>query len=158
MAQRIVAISRISFNAAGTLNAEINYVKSILPKGDSMIVYDEVGDLVTQVGAILTAKKDCLGMLDVDAHGWPLYCNQLVWNNVDSWGQALMQVAWCDNASLYLDSCNSGCSCYGPGWSSQPQTPTGIGPIAEALRDAMTYDPTTFPIHLTVYGLSLIHI
>jgi len=117
-----------------------------------MITYDEVADLVTQVGDILTARKDCLGMLDVYAHGHPLLCNQLTNSNVDAWGKALMNVSWCDNASLYLNSCNSGCSFYGPGWSSLPQTPTEIGPIAEALRDAMAYDSANFPVHLTVYG------
>jgi hypothetical protein len=152
MAQRIIAISRVSFNSSGTLAQETNNVKNSLPKGDSMIIYDDVGDLVSQVGAILTAKNDCLGMLDVDAHGNPLLCNLLTNSNVDAWGKALMAIAWCDNASLYLDSCNSACSEFGPGWNTRPQTPTSVGPIAGALRDAMEYDSSTFPIHLTVYG------
>lgn len=152
MAQRIIAISRVSFDAVGTLADVTATVKSGLPKGDSMIIYDDIGDLVTQVGAILTAKKDCLGMLEVHAHSCPMLCNLLTNSNVDAWGQALMKLVWCDNASLYVSGCNTGCSEYGPGWNSVPQTPTNIGPIAEALRDAMEYDSSTFPIHLTVYG------
>jgi hypothetical protein len=152
MAQRIIAISRVSFDAVGTLAAVTRTVKNGLPKGDSMIIYNDIGDLVTQVAAILTGRKDCLGMLEVHAHSCPMYCNLLTNSNVDAWGQALMKIVWCDNASLYLAGCNTGCTEDGPGWDSVPQTSTNIGPIAEALRDAMAYDSSTFPIHLTVYG------
>jgi len=115
-----------------------------------MIIYDEVDDLVTQVGAILTAKKDCLGMLEVDAHANPRLCNQLTVSNADAWGQELMKIVWCDNAFLYLGGCNTGDFCLGPGWNNR--TPKEIGSIARVLADAMPYSSSSFPIHLTVFG------
>jgi hypothetical protein len=150
MAQRIIAISTKSFNSSGDLKWRTNYIATRLSPDDTTILYDEVDDLVTQVGTLLTKKKDCLGMLEIWAHANPLVCNQLTNGNVNAWVQELMKIVWCDNAFLYLSGCNTGNMEIGPGWALK--SVQQVGPIARALAEAMPYDSSHFPIHLAIFG------
>ena len=108
--------------------------------------YDNVDDLVQQVDALLTIDPDlpCLHSLEIWAHGNPVSVNDLSRPGFN-WGQKLMTLKWCDEASIYLTGCNTGLA--------RRRGPANTrGPIAKMLADAMPFDAGSFEHKITVYG------
>ena len=108
--------------------------------------YNNINDLVQQVEALLTIDPDhpCLRSLEIWSHGNPVSINDLSRPGAN-WGQQLMTLKWCDEASIYLTGCNTGLA--------RPRGPANTrGPIASMLADAMPFDPATFFHKITVYG------
>jgi hypothetical protein len=129
---------------------ETNLVQNV-PKTTGLVLdYHNINDLVQQVSNLLVIDPDhpCLSSIEIIAHGNPSVINDLAVADATSWGGKLKALKWCDAGSIYLAGCNTGLQ-LDKRYPAQRR-----GPIAKMLADAMAYDPSSFPVHITVYGSS----
>lgn len=117
---------------------------------DHGLVLDYVGvhDLVQRVQALITIHGNpCLKSLEIVAHGDPISSNDLTRTDVNDWGVQLKTLPWCDEANIYLSSCNSGLA-----RTTSFNDPNVNGPIAQLLANAMPFDVNNFAHKIIVHG------
>jgi hypothetical protein len=129
-----------------TLLEEDGAVDRALPAEWGRVMdYDDLDALISLTAQELDLDPDhpCLRSLEVDAHGSPTGCDAIQAASIAAAGQKLMTLKWCDNGSIYLAGCNTGNKIPGAGNAKS---------VAEQLANAMAYNASSFPHHITVYG------
>lgn len=112
--------------------------------------YDRVESLIAKIRSILESEKDCLSVLEIQAHGDATLCDGIGLadgagkdRRRDAKGVArqIAKLALCDEVAIYLSACNTGVL-----------GREGAGSIAARLAGALPVLSPAFPHRITVWG------
>jgi len=85
-----------------------NGVVGQLPADWEVVQYSDPKSLAKALQSHMSAAKECLEVLEIDAQGNQLMDNGLTVSNISLWAKELNLLDWCGDSSIYLTSCLSG--------------------------------------------------
>jgi len=75
--------------------------------GWTQLTYTDRNDLLAQLKDLLSRTDDCIGNLEINAHGNPQRCDDIPVDQAQNFGEQLGFLRLCPDCNIYLSGCNT---------------------------------------------------